>query len=86
MSLFLKSIKPALINSKRLQEQIFVRITSGKMFKKLRGKKKPVQRKQIQNVQNSQKYKIKHRKKHFPLFVIIIVTTNVLRIINFLFL
>lgn len=59
-SLFLKSIKPALINSRILQEQIFVGITSGKMFKKLR-KKKTVQRKQIQNVQNSQKYKIKQK-------------------------
>lgn len=38
-SLFLKSIKPALINSRILQEQIFVGITSGKMFKKLRKKK-----------------------------------------------
>lgn len=37
-SLFLKSIKPALINSRILQEQIFVGITSGKMFKKLRKK------------------------------------------------
>lgn len=38
-SLFLKSIKPVLINSRILQEQIFVGITSGKMFKKLRKKK-----------------------------------------------
>lgn len=48
------------------RERFFVGITSSKILKKLRGKKKeikPVHRKKIQNVQGSQKYKIKDKKK-----------------------